>query len=204
MTRAERRFVLVHADESCLRPGGMEGPAPGGGAALIEIRTKSGIARRDIYISSPTTTNNRMALAGAIATFALLSQKGQRLRIHLVSDSRYLVDGFTAWLPNWKARGWRRKGGPIENLELWQKLAQAAEGHDVTFEWVRGHDGHLKNEYVNDLAIKAARDQVHSSGAEASKFAEWLAARRTGDVDGVSYDPDVDFEQYESEHGTVR
>jgi ribonuclease HI len=203
MTMAERRFALVHADESCLRPGGMEGPAPGGGGALVEIRAKSGIARRDIYISSPTTTNNRMALAGAIATFALLSQKGHRLRIHLVSDSRYLVDGFTQWMPNWKARGWRRKGGSVENLELWQKLDQATDGHDVTFEWVRGHDGHIKNEYVNDLAIRAARDQVHSSGAEPSGFAEWLAARQEGKPDG-SYDPDFDFEQYESEHGTVR
>lgn len=200
MTNADRQFALVHADESCLRPGGVEGPAPGGAASLVEVRTKTGIARRDVYISSPGTTNNRMALAGAIATLALLSQKGRRLRVHYVSDSRYLVDGFNEWMPAWRARGWRRKGGTIENLELWQKLAQATRTHDVTFQWVRGHDGHPKNEYVNDLAIRAAREQVHSTGAEPSHFTAWLSTRRTRDG-GEAYDPDADFEHHESAHG---
>jgi len=60
------------------------------------------------------------------------------------------------WVPGWVARGWRRKGGAVENLELWQKLVQATASHDVTWTWVRGHAGHAKNEYANHLATRAA------------------------------------------------
>lgn len=198
----DKPFALVHADESCLRPGGQQGSAPGGAGSLIEVRGKRGIVRRDVYISSPGTTNNRMALSGAIATFALLSQKGTRLRVWYVSDSRYLVDGMNEWVPAWRARGWRRKGGAIENLELWQKLVQATAGHDAVFEWVRGHDGHPKNEYANDLAVRAAREQVHSDGAYPSTFDEWLADRRARGAVPAQYDPDRDFAERETEAGT--
>lgn len=193
MARAEnpKRFVLAHADESCLR-NGQEGENPGGAGSLIEVGSTDGVVRRDVYISSPDTTNNRMALAGAIATFVLLSRKGNRLRVRYVSDSQYLVTGMTEWVPAWRARGWRRKGGPVENLELWQKLVQAVEGHEVHWHWVRGHAGHTKNEYVNYLATWAASKQVHSHGLEPSRFEEWFADRQArGHFSG--YDPDQDF-----------
>lgn len=198
----EQPFALVHADESCLRPGGQPGPAPGGAGSLIEVRGRRGIVRRDVYIASTATTNNRMALSGAIATFALLSQKGARLRVRYVSDSRYLVDGMNEWVPAWQARGWRRKGGAIENLELWEKLVQATAGHDTVFEWVRGHDGHPKNEYANDLAVHAAREQVHSEGAEPSSFEAWLTERRARGAVPAQYDPDRDFAERETEAET--
>ncbi len=186
-----REFVLVHADESCLG-NGREGDNPGGAGSLLEVETPDGVARRDVYISAPATTNNRMALAGAIATFALLSTKGNRFRVTYVSDSQYLVRGMTEWVPDWRRRGWRRKGGPIENLELWQKLLQAVEGHVVTWTWVRGHAGHVKNEYANHLAITAAGGQGHSHGAVPSHFEEWLSARRArGQF--TDYDPDIEF-----------
>src|SRR5207342_1164209 len=96
----------------------------------------------------------------------------------MVSDSEYLVKGMREWVPGWMVRGWKRKGGPIENLELWQELVRAARLHGVQWTWVRGHRGHAKNEYANDLAVKAAREQITSEGAVASGFEAWLAARR--------------------------
>jgi ribonuclease HI len=198
MTRAVQRMrvAVVHADESCLG-NGEEPPNPGGAGSLIEVRTSEGIVRRELFISSPDTTNNRMALAGAIATFALLSQKGNRLRVAYVSDSEYLVKGMREWVPQWRERGWRRRGGAIENLELWQRLVEAAGGHEVTWTWVRGHAGDPKNEYANHLAMRAAREQTHSAGAEPAGFDAWLAARRArGQF--TDYDPDQAFAEIEA------
>lgn len=192
-------FVLIHADESCLG-NGRPGDNPGGAGSLVEVRTPDGLARRDIYISSPATTNNRMALAGAIATFALLSRRGNRFRITYVSDSEYLIKGITQWVPGWVARGWRRKAGPVENLELWQRLTEAVAGHGVRWQWVRGHAGHVKNEYVNHLAIMAASEQVHSEGAIPSHFEEWLGAQQARGR-FVDDDPDAEFDEHEERHG---
>jgi ribonuclease HI len=195
--RAIQGFAVVHADESCLG-NGREGATPGGAGSLIEVRSGGRITRHDVYISAPDTTNNRMALAGAIATFALLSRKGRRLRVVYVSDSEYLVKGMSEWVPGWEARSWRRKGGALENLELWQTLAKVSRNHEVVWRWVRGHAGHPKNEYANDLAVKAATEQITSEGAVPSGFAGWLAARQARTRD-VGYDPDADFTTLESE-----
>ena len=184
-------IAVLHLDESCLG-NGQERPTPGGAAGLIEVRSGGTIQRRDFHIHAPDTTNNRMALAGAIAGLQLLAGKGKQLRALLVSDSEYLVKGMREWVPGWIARGWKRKGGQIENLELWRVLVDSAALHDVQWSWVRGHQGHPKNEYVNDLAVKAAAEQVTSQGAIESGFAEWLSARRDrGQF--ASYDPDADF-----------
>lgn len=193
-------FVLVHADESCLS-NGQEGANPGGAGSLIEIDTPDGVVRRDVYISSPDTTNNRMALAGAIATFALLSRKGNWFRVLYVSDSQYLVKGMNEWLPAWRARGWTRKGGPIENLELWQRLVEATAGHRTEWRWVRGHAGHPKNEYSDYLATWAATEQLHSRAAEPSRFEEWLADRRAHNQ-FTDFDPGSDYTENASTLGT--
>ncbi len=190
-------MVLVHADESCLG-NGRDGHTPGGAASLIEVRSRNRVVRRDLYIAAPDTTNNRMALAGAIATLALLSKKKQRLRIAYVSDSEYLVKGMSEWVPTWRARGWRRRGGKIENLELWQTLVRVAEPHDITWMWVRGHSGHPKNEYVNDLAMRAASEQITSAGAVASGFPDWLAQRQ-GRGQFLDYDPEGDLADLEAQ-----
>lgn len=185
------QVAVVHADESCLG-NGRDGANPGGAGVLLEIGVGDRIERRDLYLSSPDTTNNRMALAGAIATFALLSAKGRRLAVTYVSDSEYLVKGMREWVPGWRARGWKRKSGAIENLELWQALVKVAEGHDVTWRWVRGHAGNPKNEYADHLAVQAAREQHTSEGAVESGFLAWLAERRArGQF--VDFDPDGAF-----------
>lgn len=184
-------IAVVHLDESCLG-NGREGENPGGSAGLIEARTTAGVQRREFYIHAPATTNNRMALAGAIAVLQLLAGKGNRLRVLLVSDSEYLVRGVREWLPGWVARGWKRKAGPIENLELWRALHASLDEHEAQLTWVRGHAGHPKNEFANDLAVMAAREQRTSNGIEAATFDEWLATQRArGRYPG--YDPDAAF-----------
>ena len=185
--------VLVHADESCLG-NGTEPPNPGGNAALIEAPAGDSVARWDFYECAPDTTNNRMALAGAIATLEWLHRQWRNARVTYVSDSEYLIKGMNDWVPGWMARGWRRKGGAVENLPLWQKLVQAAAGHTIEWRWVRGHNEDPKNEYANDLAIRAAERQERSNGLVPSGFDTWLAQRRArGQY--TDYDPDLDLHE---------
>jgi ribonuclease HI len=188
--------AILHLDESCLG-NGREGENPGGGGGLVEARSPNGrIQRRDFYISSPGTTNNRMALGSAVAALQLLGKKGAKLRVLIVSDSQYLVKGMREWVPGWAARGWRRKEGPIENLELWQALVASSRLHDVQWTWVRGHKGHAKNEYANDLAVLAAREQRTSDGIVPSGFAEWLETKRKKGM-YLDYEPDAAFAELE-------
>ncbi len=182
--------VAVYADESCLG-NGREGENPGGAAGVIEYRAlgSSTVRRRDYWISEPATTNNRMALRSAIEAFRVLSAKGRRLRVLFTSDSRYLVDGMTAWTFDWIARNWRRKTGAIENVELWKELVGVAAAHEHHWRWVRGHAGHAQNEYADALAVRAAAAQTQSAGAVPSEFSAWLAGQRArgamvGDAEG--------------------
>ncbi len=169
--------VLVHADESCLG-NGMTPPNPGGNAALIEAPAGDSVARWDFFECSPDTTNQKMALAGAIAALEWLHRQWKHARVRYVSDSEYLIKGMSEWVRDWQARGWKRKGGAIENLELWKKLVQAGVGQVVDWTWVRGHAGHPKNEYANALAIRAAERQQRSNGLVPSGFDAWLAEQR--------------------------
>ena len=188
--------AILHLDESCLG-NGREGENPGGGGGLIEARSADGtIRRRDFYISAPATTNNRMALASAIAALQLLARKGARLPVLIVSDSQYLVKGMREWVPGWVGRGWRRREGPIENLELWKTLLASSRLHDVQWTWVRGHKGHAKNEYANDLAVLAAKEQRVSDGIVESGFGDWLEAKRAKGL-YLAYDPDAAFSELE-------
>ena len=172
---SEPTIVHVHADESCLGNQFMDRDNPGGAAGLVELWSGEGWDRRDYWISEPGTTNNRMALGSAIEALGLLPA---RSRVEFVSDSQYLVKGMSEWVPGWMARGWKRKGGVIENLELWQELVDAAARHDVTWKWVRGHDGHPRNEYANHLATGAAKRQDASAGLVPSGFEGWLQGER--------------------------
>ena len=175
-------LVAVFADESCLG-NGKQGDNPGGAGVLVEYRMPDGaVVRRDVWVAEPATTNNRMALRSALEAFQALSRKGGRFRVVFTSDSRYLVDGMTSWVHGWARKGWRRTGGAIENLELWQAAIRAAAPHLVEWRWVRGHDGHPQNEYVNHLATRAAADRSSSAGLVASEFDAWLAANRAKGV----------------------
>ena len=137
-----------------------------------------------------------MALASAVAALQLLARKGARLPVLIVSDSQYLVKGMREWVPGWVGRGWRRREGLIENLELWKALVASARLHDVQWTWVRGHKGHPKNEYANDLAVLAAKEQRTSEGIVESGFDDWLKVKRAKGLYLV-YDPDTAFAELE-------
>lgn len=178
MNAAPLPLVAIYADESCLG-NGQEGDNPGAAAGVIEYRADDGrVIRRDFWRAERATTNNRMALWSVIAAFNILNGRGGRFRVLFTSDSQYLVKGMSEWVAGWMSRGWRRKAGPIENLPLWKDAVELVRPHQVQWQWVRGHDGHVQNEYANYLAIRAARDQTASEGAVLSTFDEWLASER--------------------------
>ena len=187
--RVTGSLVAVYADESCLG-NGKKGDTPGGAGGLVEFRRpESGeLVRRDFWISERSTTNNRMALRSAIEAFRALSRKNGRFSVVFTSDSRYLIDGMKDWVHLWAQRGWTRKGGAIENLELWRELCRASEPHEVAPEWVRGHVGHAQNEYANHLATRAAAEQTASGGLVVSNFDDWLTTQRLKGV--VKGEPD--------------
>lgn len=173
-------LVAIYADESCLG-NGREGSNPGGAAGVIEhfSHATERLTRWDYWISEPGTTNNRMALSSAIEALRVIGRKNGRFRVLFTSDSQYLVKGMSEWVYGWAARGWRRRVGAIENLELWQQLVSTAATHRVQWQWVKGHAGHAQNEYANDLAVAAARQQTTSAGARSSGFDAWLDAHRS-------------------------
>jgi len=176
----EPALVAIYADESCLG-NGREGSNPGGAAGLVEwIHPETGELKRwDYWISEPHTTNNRMALRSVIEAFRELGKRNRPFRVVFTSDSRYIVDGMRSWVPGWIARGWRRKGGPILNLELWREAVEAVNAHDCEWRWVRGHVGHPQNEYANHLATRAAAEQTDSGGLRASEFESWLSEQQS-------------------------
>lgn len=173
-------IVAVFADESCLG-NGREGSNPGGAGGVIEmVDAESGnLCRWDYWISEPATTNNRMALRSVIEAFGELSAMNRPFRVVFTSDSKYIVEGMRSWVGGWIARGWRRKGGPIENLELWKRAVQSVGPFETQWNWVRGHNGQPQNEYANHLATRAASALSSSNGLVASEFDSWLASSRT-------------------------
>jgi ribonuclease HI len=168
-------LVHIYADESCLGNQFTDRDSPGGAGGLVELWRSEGCVRRDYWASEAATTNNRMALRGATELLAALRRP---CRIVFTSDSQYLVTGMREWIHGWAARGWKRKTGAIENVELWRELASAAQRHEIDWRWVRGHAGHPQNEYVNDLAVAAAKKLSSSGGLVESKFVEWLQGHR--------------------------
>jgi ribonuclease HI len=137
--------VKIYTDGAC-----EPNPGPGGWAALL----RSGPHEKTLTGSEDHTTNNRMELTAALQ--ALEALKGPS-RVDLYTDSEYLRRGITEWLPAWRRRGWRRKGGALKNVDLWQALDYALQRHQVTWHWVRGHAGHRENEMVDRLAREAIR-----------------------------------------------
>lgn len=176
---SEPALVAIYADESCLG-NGREGTNPGGAAGVVEWihPVTRELKRWDYWISEPHTTNNRMALRSVIEAFRELEKRNRPFRVVFTSDSKYIVEGMSAWVPGWIARGWRRKGGPILNLELWREAVQAANNHETQWKWVRGHIGHPQNEYANHLATRAAAEQTNSDGLRPSEFESWLEAQQ--------------------------
>lgn len=133
-------------------------PGPGGWAALLRFRGRE----RELGGREAHTTNNRMELLAAIHGLEAISRP---CRVRLVTDSTYVRDGITRWIPGWKRRGWRTAGGqPVKNVDLWRRLEAAAAGHEVDWVWTRGHSGHPENERVDARA--RAEAAAAAGGAE--------------------------------------
>jgi len=167
--------IWIYADESCLGNQFTDRANPGGAAGLVELWHRDRWQRRDYWLSEPATANNRMAIRSASSGLQSLRRP---CRVIFTSDSQYLVKGMSEWVHAWRRRGWTRKNGVIENLELWQELAEAAARHQVDWRWVRGHAGHPQNEYANHLATRAARELSSSGGLVESGFERWLEEQR--------------------------
>ena len=168
-------LVFVYADESCLGNQNVDRDNPGGAGVLLEHWRGEAWERRDLWISEPATTNNRMAIRSGIIALEALKRPS---RVVFTSDSSYLVKGMSEWVHGWAQRGWKRKTGPVENAGLWRELCAAAARHRIEWRWVRGHAGHPQNEYANHLATRAAKKQDSSGGAIPSGFEAWLAEQR--------------------------
>lgn len=133
--------IEIHTDGACLG-----NPGPGGWAALLRY----GARERELVGGESLTTNNRMELMAAISGLEALTEG---CRVVLFTDSQYVRQGITQWLPNWLRRGWKTAGGdPVKNRELWERLAAAIVRHEIDWRWVKGHSGDPDNERVDQLA----------------------------------------------------
>ncbi len=130
---------------------------PGGYGTIIKYVDSSGSEHvREYSAGYKKTTNNRMELLAAIVGLEKLVKPCE---VDLYSDSQYLVKAFNdKWIDSWIKKGWKRgkKNEPVKNVDLWKRLLKAKKPHNVTFHWVKGHDGHPENERCDDLATAAA------------------------------------------------
>ena len=137
--------VTIYTDGAC-----DPNPGPGGWAALVIYKDRE----KTLTGSDPKTTNNRMELTAAIEALKALKHPSQ---IEFFTDSQYLRLGITEWIPNWRARNWRRKGGKLANVDLWQALDKKIRTHQINWHWVRGHAGDRYNQRADNLARKSIR-----------------------------------------------
>jgi ribonuclease HI len=137
--------VIIYTDGAC-------DPNPGsGGWAAILLFEKT---KKEIKGSESPSTNNRMELIAAIQALNTLEVAH---KVNLYTDSKYLKLGIEEWMPNWINRGWKRKGGKLANIELWQSLHVISQKHNIKWHWLKGHAGEQYNERVNWLAQKAIK-----------------------------------------------
>jgi len=121
-------------------------PGPGGWGVLLRY----GDHERELHGGEDLTTNNRMELMAAIQALEALNR---RCRVAITTDSQYVRKGMTEWLEGWKRRGWRTASKkPVQNADLWQRLDELCQEHEVHWYWVRGHQGHAGNERADALA----------------------------------------------------
>ena len=144
--QASSKTVEVHTDGACLG-----NPGPGGWGALLRFQGRE----RELAGSEPDTTTNRMELMGAIMALEALKEP---CRVVLHTDSKYVQQGISEWLPNWIRRGWKTAGGSaVKNQDLWEQLDTLRAGHTIRFHWIKGHNEHPENERCDQLAVEAAR-----------------------------------------------
>ena len=140
----DKARVTIYTDGAC-----SGNPGPGGWAAILFLNGEE----KELSGGENPTTNNRMELKAAIEGLNALKAQSS---IILYTDSRYVMDGLTKWLPRWKANGWKTADKkPVKNEDLWRMLEEAASRHEVDWQWVAGHSGDLGNERADVLAREA-------------------------------------------------
>jgi ribonuclease HI len=133
--------IDIFTDGACLG-----NPGPGGWGIVLKWRG----VEKELSGGEIETTNNRMELTAAIEALKALKRP---CRIAIYTDSTYVRNGITEWLPAWRARGWRTANRkPVKNQDLWETLSALAAQHEVAWHWVRGHAGHDGNEWADRLA----------------------------------------------------
>ncbi|MBP6011078.1 MAG: ribonuclease HI [Alphaproteobacteria bacterium] len=136
--------VEIYTDGAC-----SGNPGPGGWGAILLFNG----TRKELSGGERETTNNRMELMAAIAALEALKR---HCEVHLHTDSMYMKDGITKWIHGWKKNGWKTADKkPVKNVDLWQRLEEAATKHKVSWRWVRGHNDHELNEAADALARAA-------------------------------------------------
>ncbi len=138
--------IVIFTDGAC-------DPNPGRGGWAVVIQQDGKI--KTISGGEKQTTNNRMELIAAIMALRAIPSSADAV---LHSDSEYVKKGITEWMSNWKKRGWKRKGGELLNLDLWQELDRLNSDRKVSWQWVKGHAGHPMNEMADQLASKASKE----------------------------------------------
>ena len=131
-------------------------PGPGGWGCILRHRTSG--TEKEFSGGAANSTNNQMEMMAVISGLESLTRA---TAVEVITDSKYVADGCTSWMPNWKKNGWKRKDGsrwvPVKNVELWQRLDGLLAKHRVRFTVVKGHSGHPENERCDELAVAAAR-----------------------------------------------
>lgn len=149
--------VLIHTDGAC-----KGNPGPGGWGAVLEY----GASTREIFGGEPLTTNNRMELTAVIEALRCLKRS---CVVKVVTDSQYVHKGVELWMEGWKRKHWKTAAGkPVANQDLWQLLDQELARHEVSWEWVRGHQGHDGNERADALANRGVESLANTKPLGAS------------------------------------
>lgn len=144
--------VTIYTDGAAR--GNPDGPG-GYGAVLEYVDGRGELHTKELSAGYKKTTNNRMELMAVIKALECLNRPCQ---IDLYSDSKYVIDAFNQrWIDNWKKKGWKKSDNkPVKNRDLWEVLLEFKKPHEITFHWVKGHDGHPQNERCDILATTAA------------------------------------------------
>ena len=145
--------VIIFTDGAC-----RGNPGPGGWGALLRY----GTTEKTLFGGEPDTTSNRMELMAAIMALEALTAPCQ---VVLTTDSRYVMDGITKWMANWKKRGWKTASRqPVKNADLWRRLDAACEKHTIEWQWVKGHSGHPENDKADALANRGIDELLQKKG----------------------------------------
>jgi ribonuclease HI len=141
------KLISAYTDGAC-----RGNPGPGGWGVLLRCDGKE----KELWGGELQTTNNRMEIMAAIEALENLTAPS---RVEITTDSQYVMKGITEWLPNWIKRGWKTAAKkPVKNVDLWKRLQIATQTHDVSWSWVRGHQGHEGNERADQLANRGVDD----------------------------------------------